>query len=489
MSVNITAVPFISTNTLNAGFPVSIQGGLFIEQNEIGGTLSNFVYVVDSGNNRINVYDYLGAFQFSFGQYGTGQSSGSTIYLNAPYDICTDAEFLYITDSGNNRVQVTDLYGNFVASFGSFGTSVGFFNAPMGIAVDENFLYIVDHGNNRFQIFSKTYPYYFVQSVGSLGSGPNEFDGPTDCAVDSFFFYIYDAGNPVVHGWLQYPLAIPTNSLIASLPKVTFTATIESRSLLLNGSLKKITMTATMHESQEFTLVATLPKIGMSATEINGLVFSMQSVLPRISMASTLDIIFGTELSGTLPKLTMQATLAEDVLYSLAASMPKIRFEAYLTQQVGSNFITIVLNTDNFAVTEYNNYNFDSIAELEGKYYAVGPNGLVRLDGSSDNGTKIQGTVRFAQIDLHKRVVSRLVDAYLSGHVSGKVAVRIIQESQGDYLYMIDDVIGKLKAYRVKAPKNMRDRYVSYEISNVDGAEIEIEELSVISTAQPQRVR
>jgi DNA-binding beta-propeller fold protein YncE len=481
MSVLITATPFISTNTLNAGFPVSIQGGLFISQNEIGGTLDNFAYVVDSGNNRINAYTWGGAFAFSFGSFGTGNGE-----FSSPYDICTDGEFLYVTDTSNNRVQIFDMLGNYLSQFGSAGSATGFFNKPLGIAVDNNFLYVVDSNNDRFQIFQKVYPYSFVQSVGSPGSGVNQFSSPTDCAVDSFFFYINDFGNA---RWLQYPLAVPTNSLIASLPTLTFTATIESRSLNLTGSLKKITMSATMHESQAFTLVATLPSIQMTATEINGLVFSMQATLPRISMASQLDILFETEISGTLPSLTMQASIAEDCLYSLASSMPKIRFEAYLRQQVGSNFVTIVLNTDNFAVTEYNNYNFDSIAELEGKYYAVGPNGLVRLDGSNDNGTKIQGTVRFAQIDLHKRVVSRLVDAYLSGHVSGKVAVRIIQESQGDYLYMIEDVIGKLKAYRVKAPKNMRDRYVSYEISNVDGAEIEIEELSVISTAQPLRVR
>lgn len=479
--MDFSSTPLKSINTLTAGLPVSIMGGMFVEHNELGGTISPYVYVCDSGNDRINAYDYLGNFLFSFGSFGTGNGQ-----FNAPYDVTTDGENVFVSDTGNNRIQIFDMLGNYIAQFGSFGTDTGFFNQPMGIAVDQNFLYIVDHGNNRFQVFSKTSPYYFVQAIGSYGSGVNQFNGPTDCAVDSFYFYIDDAGNS---RWLIYPLAVPTNSIIASLPKIQFTATIVSRSLLLTGSLPKITMTATMHESQEFTLVATLPKIGMSATEINGLIYSMKSVLPRISMASTLDILFGMEMAGTLPLLSMQATLAEDVLYSLAASMPKIRFEAYLTQQVGSNFITIVLNTDNFAVTEYNNYNFDSIAELGEKYYAVGPSGLVRLDGSTDMGSKIYGTARFAQIDLHKRVVSRIVDAYLSGNISGKVAVKIIQESQGDFLYTIEDVIGRLKAYRVKAPKNMRDRFASYEITNLDGSDISIEELSVISTAQPQRVR
>jgi NHL repeat len=481
MSVSITAVPFISTDSINAGLPVSIQGGTFVSQDEIGGTLSPYVYVCDSGNSRINVYDWSGNFQFSFGSYGSGNGQ-----FNAPYDVTTDSTNVFVTDTGNNRVQIFDMFGNYVGQFGSAGSANGQFNKPLGIAVDINFLYVVDSNNSRFQVFQKIAPYAFIETIGSYGSGTNQFNAPTDCAVDSFYFYINDAGNS---RWLMYPLAVPTNSLIASLPKVTFTATIESRSLLLNGSLKKITMNATISEDVEYSLVATLPSIGLTGTETNGLLFAMQSTIPRITMASELDIIAGFEMAGTLPKLAMQASLAEDCLYSLVASMPKIRFEAYLKQQVGNNFVTIVLNTDNFAVTEYNNYNFDSIAELEGKYYAVGPSGLVRLDGSDDAGTKIQGIVRFSQIDLHKKVVSRIVDAYLSGEISGKVSVRIVQESQDDYLYFIEDVIGKLKAYRVKAPKNMRDRFASYEISNVDGASIEIEELSVISSAQPLRVR
>lgn len=481
MAVNITAVPFIATSTLSAGMPVSIQGGLFILQSEIGGTLNNFVYVCDQGNNRINIYDWLGNFISSFGSFGTGNGQ-----FNAPYDVTTDGTNVFVTDTGNNRVQIFDMLGNYVSQFGSPGSATGTFNKPLGIAVDNNFLYVVDSNNSRFQVFQKISPYTFIQSIGSYGSGVNQFNNPTDCAVDSFYFYINDAGNS---RWLMYPLATPTNSLIASLPTLTFSATIESRSFSLNATLPKIIMQATINERTEFSLVATLPKLGFSASMLSGLVFNMSAILPRIKMVAELDVIFGLELFAKLPSLTMKATLVEDCLYELSASMPKIRFEAYIKQQVGNNYYTIVMNTENFAVTEYSNYNFDSMAELDGKYYAVGPSGLVRLDGSSDMGKKIQGIAQLSQMDLHKKVVTKLVDAYLTGHISGKVAVKIIQETQGDFIYRIEDVIGRMKAYRVKAPKNMRDRYASYEITNLDGAPIEIEELSVISTAIPLRVR
>jgi hypothetical protein len=39
------------------------------------GTITPYVYICDQGNNRIQVFDYDLVFLWSFGEYGTGQSS------------------------------------------------------------------------------------------------------------------------------------------------------------------------------------------------------------------------------------------------------------------------------------------------------------------------------------------------------------------------------------------------------------------------------
>ena len=67
-----------------------------------------------------------------------------------------DAGDVYVVDSGNHRVQKFTFDGRFVASWGSFGSSDGEFQDPYGIAVDPNSnIYVTDINNHRVQIFGK----------------------------------------------------------------------------------------------------------------------------------------------------------------------------------------------------------------------------------------------------------------------------------------------------------------------------------------------
>ncbi len=79
----------------------------------------------------------------------TGQGAGEFLM---PMGIVLDAyQQLYIADTGNNRVQVIDTDGQFIAEFGSFGWRDGEFDFPNDIALSLDTLYVVDTGNHRVQ--------------------------------------------------------------------------------------------------------------------------------------------------------------------------------------------------------------------------------------------------------------------------------------------------------------------------------------------------
>ena len=64
---------------------------------------------------------------------------------------------LYVCDSGNNRVQVFDLDLNFKRSFGKKGTGKGQFNFPADVDFDSSGnIYITDIKNHRIQVFTCT---------------------------------------------------------------------------------------------------------------------------------------------------------------------------------------------------------------------------------------------------------------------------------------------------------------------------------------------
>lgn len=155
----------------------------------LGGTITPYVYVADAGNHRIQCFDYEGNWLFSFGSFGTGPGE-----FNNPYGVCSDDEYVWVTDSFNNRIQKFTLKGVFVWQIGNTGNGELEFDLPKGITVDDDFLYVVDQNNHRIQIVDKrngNFDYYY----GSFGVGEGQFNYPTDIVVDSSFIYIDDTGN------------------------------------------------------------------------------------------------------------------------------------------------------------------------------------------------------------------------------------------------------------------------------------------------------
>ncbi len=112
------------------------------------------VYVADTWNHRVQVFTAEGAFLTQWGHPGFGQTSDPYGYWG-PRGIAVDAlGRVYVVDTGNKRVLVYDENGAHLTSFGSGGALAGQFNEPVGIAIDAaGQIYIADTWNQRIQIF------------------------------------------------------------------------------------------------------------------------------------------------------------------------------------------------------------------------------------------------------------------------------------------------------------------------------------------------
>ncbi|MFM6057406.1 MAG: 6-bladed beta-propeller, partial [Microcystis aeruginosa] len=108
-----------------------------------------------------------GVFQSTFGSFGTGNGQ-----FNSPYGIAVGSGGnIYVTDTFNDRVQVFNPSGVFQSTFGSFGTGNGEFSSPYGIAVgSRGNIYVADTANNRVQVFRTPEPSSII-GLGILGGG------------------------------------------------------------------------------------------------------------------------------------------------------------------------------------------------------------------------------------------------------------------------------------------------------------------------------
>jgi tripartite motif-containing protein 71 len=141
------------------------------------------LYVMDSGNNRVQKYDSDGHFVTMWGTKGVGDGEFdcSTICMVA-VDQNGD---VFVTDRNNNRVEKFNSSGKFIMKWGSLGSGDGQFNAPFGITTDPNGnVYVGDVGNYRIEKFTGTGR--FLGKWGSSGYQDGQFSQDlADIAADA----------------------------------------------------------------------------------------------------------------------------------------------------------------------------------------------------------------------------------------------------------------------------------------------------------------
>ncbi|HXA54988.1 MAG TPA: 6-bladed beta-propeller [Solirubrobacteraceae bacterium] len=166
----------------------------------------------DVSGDGIDEFTSKGAFVQRFGAEGTGLNE--TYY---PEGITIANGLIYVADSGNNRIAVFNEKGKGEKDIGSKGTEGLKFSSPSGVAIDsKNDIWVSDYGNNRIQELNEKGE--FIEAVGwgvsngeakfeicttattckagIAGSKEGEFEKPLDIAVaPNGNIYVTDSGN------------------------------------------------------------------------------------------------------------------------------------------------------------------------------------------------------------------------------------------------------------------------------------------------------
>ncbi len=132
------------------------------------------IYVTDTVRDQVVVFDKDDNFVRAYG--ATGQFK--------PGDVAIADDRLYISDLKHHEVQVLDRQsGNLLFKIGKAGSKDGEFIYPTNLAIgpDRN-LYVTDTGNFRIEKF--TLDGKFIRSFGAVGSGFGQFARPKGVALD-----------------------------------------------------------------------------------------------------------------------------------------------------------------------------------------------------------------------------------------------------------------------------------------------------------------
>lgn len=145
------------------------------------------IYVVEGKAARVSVFNADGSFAMSWG--GAGQGDGQ---FQEPWGIAVAPDGnVYVADTWNHRIQYFDPNGKFLGKWGKLGdakgstaSDPGVFWGPRAVGVNSaGEVFVTDTGNKRVQVFGLDGA--FKRMFGGTGSDPGQFNEQVGLSLDS----------------------------------------------------------------------------------------------------------------------------------------------------------------------------------------------------------------------------------------------------------------------------------------------------------------
>lgn len=181
--------PRLGAFLLELGGLANPQGAVY----DAGGRL----FVADSGNDRIAVFDGDGELERAIGRRGTGRGE-----LRRPQGVALAGDgVLFVADTGNDRIQQFSTAGEPISVWGARGGRDGELCGPVALALHGEYVYVVDAGNHRIQVLGRDGR--FVRAFGNdAGDADRRLNHPSDIAIDGTgAVYVADRENQRVQAY------------------------------------------------------------------------------------------------------------------------------------------------------------------------------------------------------------------------------------------------------------------------------------------------
>jgi sugar lactone lactonase YvrE len=149
-------------------------------------TENRLLYVVDTDQDQVLVYD-ADSYKL-LRRIGKAPTKKHTLTspgdFAKPTNVALDSEGnVYVTDTLNDRVEIFDAAGIFISTFGKNCDSTGCFQRPKGIAVDaDGNIWVADSVMDRLQIFNNKGE--VLMAIGSHGNRPSQFSDMVGLGYD-----------------------------------------------------------------------------------------------------------------------------------------------------------------------------------------------------------------------------------------------------------------------------------------------------------------
>jgi hypothetical protein len=301
-----------------------------------------------------------------------------------------------------------------------------------------------------------------------------------DCEGGDVLLPIFSVDGTGLAGFLgvaDISLPLITVDLAGSVSPIgTGTITLPGLSVTGVGSLSS-TGTASIN----------IPLLSLQSNGLLSIIGTLNSSIPTITVEATgLSGLYGT-LDKPLPMFSISGTGIISVNGIGSITLPSILITSTGVFLASPDYLSMVMNIRNKALTLYNNYKFNSFCRFNGKHFGATSTEIFDLDtGTTDDGTNIEWNFRLPYVDLEQKNKNKLLQAWLSFSASGDIIVTVIQANGEEYEYDIEGVDSYEEGLRIKFGKGIRSKYITIDFKSVDGGSASIDVLKLMFNRLPK---
>lgn len=280
-------------------------------------------------------------------------------------------------------------------------------------------------------------------------------------------------------------------SIAVTVPVITLSATASSGSYNTFAEvIPAIRLTGQMTSANLISAALEVPAPILRATLVEGNIGSGAILIPPPVLLAT--CLGGSIMSAalTVPAVTLVAAGYPAGSIAGLILIPPPQLTAFMGSPIATNFRSWVLNTRKGALTEYDNFNFNSYAYFNGQVLACGSSGVVVLGTQADdNGVAIRALGRTGKSDYQHSWLKRVPRLYLKHKADGDLLFRTITAESGTRTYLLptNHTVG-FQQRRVQIGKGPKAAFWQYEFENVDGADFTIQGILVYPINLRRRV-
>jgi len=153
----------------------------------------------------------------------------------------------------------------------------------------------------------------------------------------------------------------------------------------------------------------------------------------------------------------------------------------------------IVMHLFSHAVSEYRNYNFNSLAHFNGVFLGASEQGLKILGGDDDLGEAIQAMIRTGVNDFVIKSIRNLPkEVWASYRSDGQMAFGVEEDEHNYYEHILDEQaigIAEVRPGGKSLGKGYKGRFYRFTWKNLGGADFDLESIRVLGQPIKRKAR